>query len=63
MRKWPELCYPSDADEGTKTPGLCRMFQGCISFSQNDISALAEGQQGIFTIKTENGRVENIFRY
>lgn len=34
-----------------------------FTYSYNVISALTEGQQGIFTIKTEIGRVENIFSY
>lgn len=34
-----------------------------LIFSQNVISALAEGWQSIFIIKTEIERVENIFRY
>lgn len=34
-----------------------------FTYSYNVISALTEGQEGIFTIKTEIGRVENIFSY
>lgn len=48
MMKWPELYHPSDAGEGNKTLGLCRMLQGHIHL-QSIVSALAEDWQGIFT--------------